>query len=736
MPAFVHASLLWGLLIVAIPLLIHLINLLRHRRVEWGAMEFLLESQKKNRRWVLLRQLMLLAARMAAVAAVVFILAQPLLDSRWSALLGGSRTHHIVLLDDSFSMTDRRADSDAFTRAKQSITQLGNELVSRGVPQTFTLLRFSRGAQVDAGGRADLLEEPVGGNFLTRLEETLEGLHASHTDAGPREALAALEKLLESEAPENRVIYLVSDFRTSQWEEPEELKSRLAKWTEAGVQLHFIACVNAQRPNLAITSLEPQPGTRAAGVPLFMNVSVQNFGSDPARNVSVLLEENGSARPAVVIDEIPPGAVETRRFLVQFPTAGQHTVTASLESDTVDADNERYQVVDLPLSEPVLIVDGSPDALNARFLATALAPGGTIRTGIEPRIETMRFLYEQDLSPYRSIYLTNLGVLDSPAVEALERYVRQGGGVGIFLGDETEAALVNERLYRDGQGLFPLPLAAPTDLLVDRLERGADLQVSDHPMFRVFAGERNSFLQTVTIERYFAASPDWVPGDEQSVRIIARLRNGSPLAVERKLGDGRVVAMLTTAAPLWNNWGRNPSYVVAMLELQSYLASSGRQDTPLTVGTLLSLQLDPVEYQPRVRFTMPSRAAGMTTVTSDAVLRNSRLEVALADTDFGGIYEAELTRTDGQVEQRRYALNVVADEGNLARVDGEGLAAAIDGVPFEYHLADTLRFSTRELAGFNVSEALLYALVLLLLGEQWLAYTASYHAQRTKGARR
>src|SRR4051812_7532186 len=121
MQAFVNPALLWGLGLLAVPILIHLINLWRHRPVQWAAMEFLLESQKKNRRWIVLRQLLLLLARMAAIAALVLVLAQPLLGNRWGAALGGSRTHHVILLDDSFSMSDRWGDTSAFARGKQAI---------------------------------------------------------------------------------------------------------------------------------------------------------------------------------------------------------------------------------------------------------------------------------------------------------------------------------------------------------------------------------------------------------------------------------------------------------------------------------------------------------------------------------------------------------------------------------------------------------------------------------------
>src|SRR5262249_44788161 len=118
MLTFIHPlsiALIAGLL--SLPVLIHLINMLRHRRVQWAAMEFLLVSQKKNSTWVRIKELLLLLLRMLAVAAVLLILAQPLLSDQLSRLFGGVKKHHVVLLDDSFSMSDRWGDTSAFEEA-------------------------------------------------------------------------------------------------------------------------------------------------------------------------------------------------------------------------------------------------------------------------------------------------------------------------------------------------------------------------------------------------------------------------------------------------------------------------------------------------------------------------------------------------------------------------------------------------------------------------------------------
>ena len=70
---FLYSPLTWGFLLIGVPILVHLINLLRHRRQKWAAMEFLLESYRRNRRWVMLKQWLLLLARMLVMGLLVLM---------------------------------------------------------------------------------------------------------------------------------------------------------------------------------------------------------------------------------------------------------------------------------------------------------------------------------------------------------------------------------------------------------------------------------------------------------------------------------------------------------------------------------------------------------------------------------------------------------------------------------------------------------------------------------------
>src|SRR5262252_6562622 len=92
---------------VSAPILIHLINRMRFKRIRWAAMEFLLKSQKRNRRRLIIEQLILLMLRCLLVLLAGFLVARFV----GQALAGPSTstTLHVVLLDDSLSMQDRAA---------------------------------------------------------------------------------------------------------------------------------------------------------------------------------------------------------------------------------------------------------------------------------------------------------------------------------------------------------------------------------------------------------------------------------------------------------------------------------------------------------------------------------------------------------------------------------------------------------------------------------------------------
>lgn len=734
-----------GLPLIAVPILIHLINLRRQQRIKWAAMQFLLESQRRNRRWILLKQLLLLATRMAVIALLVMMLAHLMLRNEWMSLLGRGTTHHLVLLDDSYSMSDRWDEATAFSEAKRAVQAIVDQAQAQSDTQLITLLRFSEAARLSAGAQPKVFNEQVSETFRGRLESLLAAWDVSETDVGPADALKAVPRLPLEDSEQTLILYLVTDFRARQFATATEIRKLLGDLGEDEnvAQIHLVRCVREARPNLAITSLVPESGVRAAGVEMWMSVTVANYGDAPARGVTVQLEQDGDALPALALDDILPRDELTHKFRVQFAGIGAHSLVASLGADAVELDNRRYYACDLPAARPVLIIDGSKDGRGGRELSLALAPGGNTRTGWQPHVEPPSFLADVErLNQQAAVCLTDVPRLADDELAALEDYVRSGGGAAFFVGADTDRSYYNERFFANGQGLFPVPLKLPNQLLDSGDEGLADLEVAEHPLFQVLAGRRNGFLPLVMIDYYYALPDDWTPAGDKSVNVVASLRNNAPLVVEKKYGDGRVVAQLTKLSsgdtPLgkWSNWSLNPAFPVLANELVSYLSATRQIDPLQQVGDDLVVSIDEEKYEPTARFLLPAEGPTRAEVPVDASPAKGRLTAKLEDVAVSGVYEVQLQPLQGDLEAREYAVNVAPGEGDLALEPATELTRQLAGVDFQMHDAADMALDSQQIAGFQMSDALLVALIVLLVAEQLFAYMASYHVAPLRGSSR
>jgi hypothetical protein len=467
---------------------------------------------------------------------------------------------------------------------------------------------------------------------------------------------------------------------------------------------------------------------------MWMNVTVRNYGDSPASGVTVQVQQDGDALPALALDDVPPGQELTHTFRVQFAGPGAHWLSGALGTDAVAIDNHRYFASLLPAARPVLIIEGSPNSRDGRQLALALAPGGNTPTGWQPHVEPSRFLVDEErLKRQAAVCLLDVPRLAEDELAALEKYVRDGGGVAVFVGAQTQRGYYNDRLYRNGEGLFPAPLRLPTQLLDRSGDSLPDVDVSDHVLFKILAGRRNSYLELLMVDYYYAVADDWSPAPDGDTRVIARLRNGAPLVIEKQLGRGRVVAQLTKVSaedtPLgpWTNWSSNPVFPVLANELVNYLAAGSDSDELFNVGDNLVVAAAEAEYEPAVRIVLPREGPSPAELPLDAAPAAGMLVAELPAIAASGVYHALLQKREGGLDRRSYAFNVAAGEGDLELASRAEISRRLEGVDFQWHDSADMRIEDAQLAGLQLGDSLLGALIALLLGEQLLAYSASYH---------
>ena len=720
---FTYSTLLWFLPLAGLVVLIHLINMFRHRRVEWAAFEFLLAGYRKSRTRILLQQLLLLLLRTSTVVAIILMFAQPRLEGPLAELLGGRPTHHVVLLDDSYSMNDRNAaegGTPLFDDVKEIVRQIAENGASRRTNDRISLIRFSKAGAILNGEEPDIAEQVLNADGLNLVRNTIAALESSESGAGPEEPLrAAIHLLRQSMVRLKPVVYFLSDFRQRDWENPASILKALDEVKELGGMIRMVRALDEERPNLTLASLELVAGIHAADVDLLLDATVINNGPHDVDNVQISLYVDGVARPGQTIPGIKARDKTTPpiRFPVRLDGVKPHRIEVRLPPDAVPNDNRRFLALTVPASLEVLLIAPQQSAPSAQYVRVALAPGGA-KSGLHVRIEPPMFLMSTSLDRFDAIFLLDVPKLDASAIRNLEEYVESGGGLAFFTGPETDPNFVRNELFKDGKGLFPFaPLAVGT-LAPDFLSQTPDVIVRPHPIFRLFGEGESPLLRNVKIDQYVVAEKQ--VGESELTKTLATLRDGSPLVVEKSFGKGRTVTFLTTAAPIWNNWGRgSPSFVVVMLELAAWLAQRNRDETSLIVDAPLLLQVNPAEYKPNINITTPGNDdtdGGQVRVSADAAGQAS-----FPATYRAGFYEAVLRTHSDRETSKLFAVNVDPSEGDTRLVEAGTLSDWLH--PLDLSLESAAGFSapTEFTGAGSLSDALLLIVVLLLLAETFLA---------------
>ncbi|WP_442485563.1 BatA domain-containing protein [Aeoliella sp. SH292] len=735
--SFLFPTVFWiGLPLVALPLVIHLLNLRRQKRVPWAAMQFLLESQERSKTWISLQELLLLLLRTAAIALLVVMLARPTARSGWIGRLLNRPVHHLVLLDDSYSTTDRWAETSAWKESLGAVADITQAAADQSTASVVSVLRFSEADNDAEDPRPAIFRQELDDKSRQEFLSRIETAQPSDTASQLLPALRSAIELANLQPPEqDLVIHVVSDFRQRNIDEIDAIQQAVDSLKQQATELQFVRTVRQPHDNLALVDLAPESGVRAAGVEMWMRLAVENYGTSTARDVVVELEQDGSPLVAVPVGDVPAGETVTRRFRATFVGAGPHWIAGTIDADAVDVDNRRVFATEVPEAQRVLLVDGSPEKWESYFVATALAPGGPVKSGWQPVIVTPQDLSKAGaLDQYVAIALLDVPRIGDEQVAALKTFVEAGGGLFITLGESIRREFYAGELFAEGEGLLPAPPDLPTQWVPQRdmdENSAPDLRVSEHPVFGVFRGERNSMLGLMRVNYYYSLARAWENDKTTGVKTIATLGNDTPLVMEKQLGRGKVVMQLTKVSPAegelgsWSNLGPNPAFVVLANELFGYLAFHQTADQVLTVDDTARLPVERTLFAgsgsiERVGKGLPYQS----TLAGDPAAE--QLVVLSEPLERAGLYRASLDRVSGGSEHRFVAVNPAIGEGNLALAADTALRQRFAGEQFALRYADELSVESNP-SESSWTEVLLASLVLVLVAEQAMAYVCSFH---------
>lgn len=629
---FLNPWMLLGGLAIASPILIHLLNKRRFKIVEWAAMDFLFQADKKNRRRVELENFILLALRCLAMLLLAFMLARPFLPSSVTQLVQKAEKYErIILVDDSLSQRVLNGHLPAVDNVKANLTDLLTHLASSEDSENWlTLILTSRPDQ------PLLANEPLTTNTLASLLQTIAEIDCSDAVADYSIALTELNRYLKGQRENiGRVFYFFTDMRERDWLQaannsddsaPNQLLNEIAN-TASDCFLIDIGSPDDQ--NLAIVSIRPD-GLLLNDKPIRFFVSVANLGSQTIENVRVLLQVDQSPPRFETLPAIAPGQTQQVSFLHLFPAKtadptldnGQqssqrstpfqfHRIRAEIDrqslgetglvQDQLKEDSSALFAGQVSDGISVLLVDGDPSSISERsethYLRSLQVPG----TGLRMTNVTVSEFETISLSEFQVVFLCNVDEASRDRIESLRQWVFQGGGLVLMPGNRVRSSAFNSAFFQPGNGLSPVGLTHVSGSATMTQWVNFDLAPQVHPALRVIVDSDVSSLFNVDIFSWWSVSLDENQiGKALSVPLRLTDENNSPAMIESALGDGKVVVFAIPADGDWSMWPSSPTYAPVMIDLIDYLVGSEFSNINIQVGNSIMLPIDLAVYESRI----------------------------------------------------------------------------------------------------------------------------------------
>ncbi len=505
---FLQPLLLAALPLVALPVVIHLINQRRYQTIRWAAMMFLLAANRMSRGYAKLRQFLILAFRVLAVAGLIFAVSRPLAGGWFGRAAGGRPDTTIVLLDRSPSMR-QQGPGTAVSKLEAGRQQLARAL---GV--------LGSGRWVLIESTSNVAHEIESPDALRNLPET----EPVDTSADVPAMLEAARDYVRDNRAGRTEIWLCSDLRQNDWAADsarwQALRDSFLELPQ-GVRVHLLAYPDIAAGNVAVRVTGVRRVETAGGAELLVSLKLTREGNSDAKlNLPVQFDIEG-ARSELTVEMVGPTA-ELKDHRIPIDRARERGWgKVSVPADANPADNAFYFAFDRPQPRRALVVTDDPPAVAALQLAASIAPDPAIActADIVPREQ----LAAVDWSGV-ALLLWHAPLPDGDAAKAVQAFVDRGGQV-VFLpprapGDAAFNGVRWRNWVEDPAGQSVETWRGDQDVLANT-QSGAALPVGQ-----------------LRVRRYCELEGELTP--------LASLKNGRPLVARLPTTRGGVYFCATT----------------------------------------------------------------------------------------------------------------------------------------------------------------------------------------------
>ncbi|MHB1688550.1 MAG: BatA domain-containing protein [Ignavibacteriaceae bacterium] len=582
---FLNPAVLFGLLAASIPVLIHLLNLRKLKRIDFSTLAFLKELQKNKIRKIKLKQWLLLALRVLIILFLVTAFARPTLKG---VAIGGTtsaaKTTAVFILDNTPSMSVVDSKGSYLNQAKATIKQILSQL-QEGDEAALVLVGDQNNNNVKATSN------------LAEFQKQVDAVKISDESGMLNSAIVKAAKILSKSNNFNKEIYLLSDFQAGRLADQNSL-SDLGQILNDKVRLYTFPedshnLSGKKVFNVGIDNIKLNTQIFEKDKPLDFTVTVTNYSNQPVTNlvVSLFIEGERSAQQSV---SLSPEESKTLTLEAPVKQTGYVDAFAEIEDDDILQDNRRYINFFIPKEIPVIIFTGDP--ADSRFVDLALSAAGNDQT-LKVTEKNLNQINSTNLSLYDVVVV--IGSENISNYDRLNSYLNSGGN--IFLTPGSKSTVQNFQSITRGLGI-PSPTAAAGK--VNELSNPVSFDKVDfnHPVFQdIFSSKEKKNVESPEIYYHFKISTEG-----KGANVIS-LMDGSSFLSEYKIGKGKIFLLNTAPILSWSNFPLKNLFAPIITKSIFYLSSKDNSENQYLAGNPVEINLQN-NASPQIKIERPDKS--------------------------------------------------------------------------------------------------------------------------------
>lgn len=539
---FLYPGFLFALAAISIPILVHLFNFRKFKKIEFTNVRFLKEIKQQTQSQNRLKHLLVLLMRILAIVALVMAFAQPYFPTE-GGTSAKSKKNVSIFIDNSFSMQGESEGGELLEVAKNKAIDISQAFSNQDEYQLLT--------QSFLGQHQHLVNQEVFSNWTTEVDFS----PASHTL--PEIIERQSDILLQHKGSAGLEAFIISDFQESRY----DLTSLSL---DTSVTLSLVHLERGTPANLYIDSVWFESPIRTLGETEVLKVRITNAGDNPVSNVPLKLEINGQQKSIGTFGASANSTADTALYFIH-EAPGLKKMLVHLEDHPVTYDDDYYLAYDVFQTIQVKSIVENLNITNDNIKAVFRSDSTLEFTQSMFNKMDYASLPEQDL-----LVLNELSNIPTGLGSEVATFVKNGGSVWIIPSSNIDLEQYN--------------------ILLNELEMGAFISQNSgtfqvkllNASHELYNGVFQKIPENVELPKcgnYYKLSQNIRSNRDQ----LMGFSNGNDFLTSNQFGSGRVYLSTAALSDEANSFSRNALFVASSLRMAELSKSS--EPNVLNLGT-------------------------------------------------------------------------------------------------------------------------------------------------------